>query len=388
MFSLFDNISGRGRKVIFQIAALIAVAVAILWFADNAVTNLARQNIASGFGFLQERAGFSIIQTFIAYDADSTYGRVLLVGLTNTLLAAGLGIALASALGFLIGIARLSSNWLIARLAGVYIEVFRNIPLLLQIMFWYFGVLRNLPRPRASIDFGGGMFLSNRGLSLPAPIFEAGAHLYLIALMGGVLFHILLTRFALIVHRRTGRLPAVWRVSVPTTLAVLVVLWAVQGIPLHWDMPQLRGFNFSGGIQLIPELVALVLALGLYTAAFIAEIVRAGIGSVAHGQSEAAVALGLRPRAVMRFVIIPQAMRVIIPPLTSQYLNLTKNSSLAVAIAYPDIVSVFAGTSQSQTGQAIEIIFITMLIYLALSLLTSTFMNYYNRRIALKGQTK
>lgn len=384
--AVFNRLGGV-RGIILQLVALLLVCAGLVWLADNAVTNLARQNIASGFGFLDERAGFGIIQTLVEYDEDSTYRRVLLVGLTNTLLAAGLGIVLASVLGFVLGIARLSSNWLIAQISAAYIELFRNVPLLLQIMFWYFGVLRNLPLPRESFEFGAGIFLNNRGLLVPSPLWNDLAGYYAVALLALLVIHIGLYRHARRYQLRTGKQRRIWYITALIGVFSIATLWGGWGAPGQWEMPALRGFNFVGGISLIPELVALVLALGLYTAAFIAEIVRAGIKSVNEGQSEAAAALGLKPAQVTRFVIIPQAMRVIIPPLTSQYLNLTKNSSLAVAIAYPDIVSIFAGTSQSQTGQAVEIIFITMLIYLILSLITSAIMNIYNQRIAFKGRS-
>ncbi len=363
-----------------------ALVLAMVWLVANVQSNLERQNINSGFGFLSERAGFGINQTLIEYSEDSNFGRVLMVGLFNTLLVSVLGIGFATFLGFVLGVARLSRNWLINKTAMVYVEIFRNVPLLLQIMFWYFGVLRNLPTPRQAVSIGETMFLSNRGIVLPAIEAGAAAWWYGAALAISVSAYFWLRRRARVARLNDGLVLPVWRPL--AMLAVVVVGGAalMAGMPFSLDVPALKGFNFRGGITIVPEFVALLLALSLYTAAFIAEIVRAGIQSVSKGQREAAAALGLPDNTALRLVVIPQALRVIIPPLTSQYLNLTKNSSLAVAIAYPDIVSVFAGTTLTQVGQAVEIIFITMMIYLSLSLLTSIAMNRYNARIALVGQ--
>ena len=360
------------------------VVLAVWWLMGNVTSNLERQNIASGFGFLNERAGFGISQTLIEYSENHSYGRVLYVGLLNTLLVSILGIVFASFLGFMLGVMRLSRNWLVAQLATIYIEIFRNVPLLLQLMFWYFGVLRNLPSPRQAFAPIEGVFLSNRGIKLPALEFTTGAIWYGLAIAMVLVALFYLQRRGRLKRIATGYAQPIWR---PLSLVILVGFMGaiiLGGRPFFLDMPELRGFNFRGGLTIIPEFIALTLALSLYTAAFIAEIVRAGIMSVDKGQHEAASALGLPDGQSLRLIIIPQALRVIIPPLTSQYLNLTKNSSLAVAIAYPDIVSVFAGTALTQVGQAIEIIFITMLIYLTLSLLTSWLMNMYNRRIALE----
>ncbi|HCQ81631.1 MAG TPA: amino acid ABC transporter permease [Rhodobiaceae bacterium] len=361
--------------------------MAVYWLVGNVVSNLERQNVASGFGFFNERAGFGINQTLIDYNEDNSYGRVLVVGLLNTLLVSVLGIAAASFLGFVIGIGRLSQNWLISKLAMVYIEIFRNVPLLLQIMFWYFGVLRNLPVPRQSLDLGELMFLNNRGFVLPAIEAGAGAIWYGLAAIIGITAVFWFKRRARRILVATGTIASVWRPAASIFLLALVMAYMIAGVPFQLDVPVLRGFNFRGGISVIPEFVALLLALSLYTASFIAEIVRAGIEAVDKGQREAAAALGFTRSQSLNLVIVPQALRVIIPPLTSQYLNLTKNSSLAVAIAYPDIVSVFAGTTLTQVGQAVEIILVTMLIYLTLSLLTSLIMNWYNARIALAGGT-
>lgn len=374
------------RDALLQLVTLALVVAGIGWLIANVADNLDRQNIASGFGFLNERAGFGISQTLIDYDEDDSYRQVLIIGLLNTLLVSVLGIIFASVLGFLLGVGRLSRNWLISKIAMVYIEIFRNVPLLLQIMFWYFGVLRNLPSPRQAINIGDVMFLSNRGFALPSVSFMDGAGFYGLALLAIIVTAIGLRRRARKLFLATGQIVAFWKPLGIVSLAVLLLAGAVAGLPFAADIPSLRGFNFRGGMSVIPEFVALLLALSLYTAAFIAEIVRAGIMSVDQGQREAAAALGLSHNRALSLVVIPQSLRVIIPPLTSQYLNLTKNSSLAVAIAYPDIVSVFAGTTLTQVGQAIEIIFITMMVYLLLSLLTSWAMNRYNARIALVGQ--
>lgn len=293
---------------------------------------------------------------------------------------AALGIFFATFLGFFIGVARLSHNWLVARLATVYIETFRNIPLLLQIMFWYFAVLRPLPLPRQSLSIGDAVFLNNRGLFVPKPIAEDGFGLVVAALLLAIIGSVVLARWARRRQEASGRqFPAGLSAFALIVGLPLLTYW-VSGSPLHWDNPVLGGFNFRGGLEVIPELAALVLALSIYTAAFIAEAVRSGIQSVSHGQTEAAYALGLRPRVTLKLVIIPQAMRVIIPQLTSQYLNLTKNSSLATAIGYPDLVNVFAGTTLNQTGQAVEVIAMTMGVYLLISLVISLFMNWYNKR--------
>ena len=374
------------RQFWMQVALVAVLVLAVWWLMGNVASNLQRQNIASGFDFLGERAGFGISQTLVDYTEDHSYGRVLFVGLLNTLLVSILGIFCASLLGFMLGVARLSHNWLVAQLAAIYIELFRNVPLLLQIMFWYFGVLRQLPAPRQAFAPVEGVFLSNRGIKLPALELASGSFWYglAIALLLGAFYY--LRRRSQQARIATGYRRPIFRPLALLAGLVLALAMVLGGLPFSVDMPELRGFNFRGGLTIIPEFAALTLALSLYTAAFIAEIVRAGIMSVDKGQHEAATALGLPESQALRLIIIPQALRVIIPPLTSQYLNLTKNSSLAVAIAYPDIVSVFAGTSLTQVGQAVEIIFITMMIYLTLSLLTSWLMNNYNRRIALVEQ--
>ena len=375
----------RFRSVAWQVIATAAVIALGGYLLVNLLDNLERRGIASGFGFLESTAGFGITMSLIEYSEESTYGRAFMVGLLNTILVSAIGIGLATILGFIIGIARLSANWLVARLATVYIETLRNIPLLLQIFFWYFAVLRTLPPPRSSLEVAGSAFLNNRGLYLPGPVAEPG----FAWLAGGIGLAVigvwLLARWARRRRERSGQSQAaIWGLAA-ALLALPLVAAAGAGFPLSWDVPALRGFNFRGGWVLIPELAALVVALSLYTAAFIAEVVRAGIESVDRGQIEAARALGLGPAQTLRHVVIPQALRVIIPPLTNQYLNLTKNSSLAAAIAYPDLVSVFGGTVLNQTGQAVEVIAITMAVYLFISLTISLLMNWYNSRIVGVG---
>lgn len=373
----------RTQDVAFQILLVAGVVALGFVLFTNATAAIARQNIATGFGFLNNTAGFDIIQTLVRYDETSTYGRVLLVGILNTLLVASVGIVFATLLGFLIGIGQLSGNWLVARLCRAYVELIRNTPLLLQLFVWYFAVLRALPGPRESWSFADVVFLNNRGLYLPAAHNEPAFTMVLIVLVTCVLRAFSVVGQARRLREQTGQQTPVFAIVLTLLIVPTAIASAILGFPLTFSVPHLAGLNFDGGTVVLPELMALIVALATYTASFIAEIVRAGIQGVAKGQTEAAQALGLPRGQTLRLVIVPQAMRQIIPPLTSQYLNLTKNSSLAVAIAYPDLVSVFAGTSLSQTGQAIEIIAITMAVYLALSLLTSAFMNWYNARIAL-----
>lgn len=373
----------RVRALVLQALVLGLVVAGFAFIVTNTLHNLEQRGISTGFDFLSSEAGFGIIQSLIPYDETSSFGRTFVVGLLNTLLVSALGVAVATLLGFAIGVARLSSNWLVAQMAAAYIEIFRNIPLLLQIFFWYFAVLRALPAPRQSLALGDWAFLNIRGLYLPSPVPQPGAWMVLPALVAAVLSVILIARWARRRQEATGRIIHTVSISLAILIVFPLVAFLVTGRPLTWELPELRGFNFRGGMTLIPELMALVVALSVYTAAFIAEIVRAGILSVNRGQTEAAYALGLRPGLTLRLVIVPQALRVIIPPLTSQYLNLTKNSSLATAIGYPDLVSVFAGTTLNQTGQAVEVIAMTMAVYLSISLLISMFMNWYNRRVAL-----
>jgi general L-amino acid transport system permease protein len=371
------------RGMAYQ-ALLCAVIVFLAWSAiHNAAENLARAKIATGFGFWENTAGFDISQTLIEYSTTSTYGRAFWVGLINTLVVAALGIVLATILGFLIGIARLSKNWLLARMAGFYVEIIRNIPLLLQLLFWYNAVLKALPAMRESLAIPGGGFLNNRGLFLPQPLFQAGSGYALMALGVGVVAAIVYRTWAKRRQMVTGQQAPVLWVTLGLVVALPLAVLALSGFPIAFNYPEAGRFNIRGGMELLPEFMALLFGLVIYTAAFIAEVVRAGILAVVRGQTEAAYSLGLRPGQTLRLVVIPQAMRVIIPPLTSQYLNLTKNSTLAVAIGYPDLVQIFAGTVLNQTGQAVEVIVITMAVYLTISLVTSALMNLYNRRMAL-----
>ena len=366
----------RIRGLAWQALAIGGALSLGVYLITNLIGNLEHQGIASGFDFLDTAAGFGITMSLIEYSEQSSYARAFVVGLLNTILVSVLGVACATVLGFAVGLGRLSSNWLVARLSQVYVETIRNIPLLLQIFFWYFLALNMLPGPRQSYALGEMIFLNNRGLYVPGLVFESAGGW---AAVGFALWLIVF----LAVRRAAGTSRCLS--LVPWAAGAALALSLVIGIPTSATVPELRGFNFQGGWVLIPELVALLAALSIYTAAFIAEIVRAGIEAVPRGQVEAAHALGLDWRDILRRIVIPQALRVIIPPLTNQYLNLTKNSSLAAAIAYPDLVSVFAGTVLNQTGQAVEVIAVTMAVYLVLSLTISALMNVYHWRLAQQG---
>lgn len=371
------------RGIIFQAVAVACVAWMLFYFISNALHNMETRGIATGFAFLENRASFGIAQTLISYSEDDTYGRAFIIGLLNTLLVSVIGIIFATVLGFMVGIARLSKNWLLSRAAAVYIETFRNIPLLLQIFFWYFCVLRNLPAPRQSMSLGDAFFLNVRGLSIPAPVIESGFSFVVGAFIVAIIAIVVLRKWAKKRQYMTGQIFPVFYSGLGLLIGLPLLTFLFSGMPLHWELPELKGFNFRGGFTIIPELFSLAVALTIFTAASIAEIVRSGIMSVSKGQVEAASALGLRGGLTLRFVIIPQAMRVIIPPLTSQFLNLVKNSSLATAVGYPDLVSVFMGSTLNQTGQAVEIIAMTMAVYLTISLVTSALMNMYNAKNAL-----
>jgi len=372
------------RSLVYQVVLCAAVAFLIYAAASNAIENLRRAHIASGFGFWYDPAGFDISQTLIPYSSQaSTYGRAFWVGLLNTLLVAGLGIVFATVLGFTIGIARLSKNWLLSKFATGYVEIIRNIPLLLQLLFWYNAVLKALPETRDSIAIPGGAFLNNRGLFLPSPVFLHDFDAVVVALIAGAIAALAYYLWARKRQERTGRRAPVFWVTLVLLVGLPLAVFALRGFPLTFDYPQAGRFNINGGVEALPEFAALLFGLSVYTAAFIAEVVRAGIMAVSRGQTEAAYSLGLKPGPTLRLIVVPQAMRVILPPLTSQYLNLTKNSTLAVAIGYPDLVQIFTGTVLNQTGQAVEVVAITMLVYLTISLVTSFLMNIYNRRVAL-----
>ncbi len=371
------------RSIVFQVVLIGLLAAGVWWIVNNTIENLQRSHIRTGFDFLRGRAGFDISDTLIQYNSDSTYGRALLVGLANTALVAVCGIITATILGFLIGIARLSKNWLLNKLATVYVEIFRNIPPLLVIFFLYLGVLSLLPLPRDSYNLPFGSYLNSRGFYLPRLVWGDGSWLVLLGLALGILFSFFVSRWATARQMATGQQFPVFWAGFALIVGMPLLGLAAAGFPLTVDYPQAGTFNMTGGLNIKPEFLSLYLALSIYTASFIAEIVRAGILGVPEGQTEAYSALGIRPSIGMRKVIIPQALRIIIPPLTSQYLNLTKNSSLAVAIGYPDLYAI-GGTILNQTGQAIEIVAIFGVIYLGLSLLTSLFMNWFNSKMALK----
>jgi general L-amino acid transport system permease protein len=370
------------RSVVWQIV-IVGIVLGIAWYlVRNTSANLAARHIATGFAFLDRVAGIPIGEATIPYDpAVNTYGRALLIGVLNTLKVAVIGVVLATILGTLIGIGRLSKNWLLSKLTAFYVETLRDIPLLLQLLFWY-TILQGLPGPKQAWHLGSFAYLSNRGMKLPLLDWQPAHSWALLAFAAGFAGTILWNQRARSQQDATGVRPAVWPVALGLLVGLPVVVWAVLGAPFHLDIPTLRGFNFQGGATLSPEYFALMLGLVIYTASYIAEIVRSGIQAIPQGQWEAAGALGLRSGQVLRQIILPQAMRVIIPPMTSQYLNLTKNSSLAVAIGFQDIVSI-ANTTLNQTGQAIEGIAVIMAVYLSISLSISLFMNWYNAHIAL-----
>ena len=371
------------RGVIYQVVVAVLVVVFLVWIVNNTAINLKAQNKTSGFDFLWKTAGFDISFTLFPFDRTSLYWQAFLVGLTNTILVAAIGIFFATVIGFTVGIARLSSNYLVSRLATVYVETIRNIPLLLQLFFWYFAVLKTMPAVRDSLALPLDTFINQRGLFVPKPIPDEQFAWVWVGLAVAVVLWIALRQWAKARLERTGKRFPVFLGGLALTVVIVGLVWVVSGASVTFDPPVLNRFNFKGGLELPPEFVALVFGLSIYTAAFIAELVRGGIQSVSHGQTEAAQALGLQDSDRLRLVIVPQAMRVIIPPLTSQYLNLTKNSSLGAAIGYPELVNVFTGTTLNQTGRAIEVIALTMLVYLILSLGTSALMYWYNARVAL-----
>jgi general L-amino acid transport system permease protein len=370
------------RGIFFQALVVVVLVAGVWWIAHNVIANLTRLHIASGFGFLKGRAGFDISESAIADSSDSTYGRGIWVGFLYTVIVAIVGIITATIIGFIVGIGRLSQNWLIRKICTVYVEVFRNIPPLLVIFFWYSGVLAVLPAPRDSINLPFGSFLNQRGFYFPRAVWGDGSWLIFVALLVGIAMAWFVARKARQRQMATGQQFPVFWTSAALIVGLPLLAYALSGFPLTFDYPKQSTFNLTGGFQVRPEFLSLYLALSCYTAAFIAEIVRAGIRGVSKGQTEAAGALGLRPGSILRLVVVPQAMRIVIPPLTSQYLNLTKNSSLAIAIGYPDLTAT-AGTVLNQTGQAVEGVVIMMVIYLAISLLTSLVMNWFNAKMAL-----
>jgi general L-amino acid transport system permease protein len=372
----------KKRAIVYQLVALASVGTLGYYLFTNTLSNLERQSIATGFGFLEKEASFEIGESLVPYSAADTYARALLVGVLNTLKVSLIGIILTIALGTFVGIARLSTNWLVAKLSTLYIEVMQDIPVLLQLFFWYAIFYEAFPSPRQALSPFDGIFVTNRGLVVAVPeghpVHSYMVLAFIVACLAVWWFH----RWAAMRQERTGQSFPVFFVSVALLMGLPLTTWLLAGAPLEMSMPKLQGFNFQGGLTLSPEFTALLLGLVLYTAAFVAEIVRAGIQAIGRGQVEAAKSLGLKPGQVLRLVILPQALRVIIPPLTSQMLNLTKNSTLAVAIGFPDFVSV-ANTTINQTGQAIEGVAMIMVVYLCFSLGTSAFMNWYNKKTAL-----
>ncbi len=371
------------RSVIIQIAAVALVFAFLAFIIDNAVQNLARLGKTFGFTFLWEPASYDINQRLIAYTSQDSHFRAMIVGILNTAMVAAFGIVLATVLGFILGVLRLSRNWLINRTVYCFIEFTRNVPILLHILFIHGLIIHLLPVPRKALDVGEAAFLTNRGVFLPKPVFEdafgwtAAAFVVAIACAGGF------RSWAKRAQDRTGRVYPVFWIGLAAIIGLPGLVFWITGFPLAWEIPALKGFNFQDGMVLRPEFLALWLALSYYTSAYIAEIVRAGILAIDRGQTEAAYALGLRPNRTLRLIIIPQALRVIIPPLTSQYLNLTKNSSLAIAIGYMDIVATIGGISLMQTGREMETMMIVLAIYLSFSLLISAFMNWYNAKVRL-----
>ncbi len=373
----------RVRDLFYQVALVLGLVGATVWFVRNASENMVKAGIASGFDFLWRTSGIEVPFVLTGYTQQDNILALFWVGIANTMLVTVIAIALATVLGFIIGIARLSSHWLLSTIAGAYIEFVRNIPLLFFVLFWYFGVIAALPAPRASLSLFGVAFLNNRGLTIPLPDSPAPFRWALAIMLLSWLIQWLVMRWARRRKEETGRDAPVLLLGILFVLIVPALAFTWAGLAVRWDVPVLRGFNYRGGFVVIPEFVALLAALVTYTAGFIAEIVRGGIQAVPHGQSEASAALGLRPGQILRLVVIPQALRVIVPPMTNQYLNVLKNSSFGAAIAYPDIVSLFMGSALNNTGQAIEIIAMTLAVYLVIGLAVSAFMNWYNARIAL-----
>ena len=376
------------RKILPQIATLLAVVFVFGFFTFNAQVNMDNRGIEFGYGFLSQESSFDVQFSLIEYDGSHSYARAYLVGLLNTLLVAFIGIIFATIIGVIVGIARLSPNYLIERSAAFYVEFFRNIPLLLQIFFWYFAALRALPLPQDAEAIFGVFFLTIKGLFVPRFVWE-NLDIFFYSLIAAIISIVVIRNYARKLQESEGKQLPVFSISVGLLIILPLLAFLIGGVSLSFEMPVLEqiattSFKYTGGLGLPPELIALTLALALYTATFIAECVRAGIQGISKGQKEAAASIGLTPNQILKLVIMPQALRIIIPPTTNQYLNLTKNSSLAAAIAYPDLVLVFAGTALMQTGRAIEIVSITMLTYLSISLAISVLMNWYNKSIAIK----
>ena len=370
------------RGIFFQLFTFCIVGLLAYYLISNTLINLEKQKIATGFSFLQKESSFEIGESLISYSAASTYARALLVGALNTIKVAFIGIVITILLGTIVGVARLSTNWLVSKLAAIYIEVMQDIPILLQLFFWYAIFYETMPSPEQALNPGAGIFLSNRGVAFTIPEVHPAHKYMLLTFVVGCVIVYLIRRWARKRQEKTGQFFPTFRVGIAILLGLPFITWLAFGTPLKMDAPKFVGFNFQGGLMVSPEFIALLMGLILYTTAFVAEVVRAGIQSVSKGQKEAAMSIGLRPTLVLNLVTLPQALRVIVPPLTSQMLNLTKNSSLAVAIGYPDFVSV-ANTTINQTGQSIEGVALIMVVYLFFSLSTSAFMNWYNKKVAL-----
>ncbi len=371
------------RAFVIQSIVLLVVLFLAKYFSGNVIENLQRLGITSGFDFLESRAGYDLYSPFLAYTADSSHMEAFYVGLLNTLVISVMGVFLATVVGFLLGVLRLSDNWLVAKTVYCIVEFTRNVPVLIWIVIWYFGVFLQLPSPRKAINIYDMIFVSNRGLYLPSPEFIAGSSAILIAFIGAIVIKMIYTRRAKVIQDATGKQSPVFLVSVGIILILPLIAYFLAGQPIEWSIPALKGFNFKGGMALKPEFVSLLMGLSVYTACNIAEIVRAGILSVSGGQGEAARALSLTKSQTMKMIIIPQALRVIIPPLNSQFMNLAKNSSLAIAVGYVDVVATIGGVTLNQTGQALECIAIVMVTYLILSLIISTVMNFVNRKVQI-----
>ena len=382
--SIWRNEQSRG--ILIQIFVLAGFFALFSWLISNVISNFASLNKGFGFDFLLLPAGYDINQTLIEYTNRSTHLQAAVVGLLNTFLVAAVGVVLATLLGFILGVARLSRNWLVSKLAYIYIEFTRNVPVLLHILLWHGIIINTMPHPRNALTIGEVLFLTNRGLYVPKPIAETGIWLVWLGFVAALFFSVGFARYARARQHQSGVQLPVFRINLAICILLPLLAFFAAGQPISLSFPALKGFNFRGGIQLPPEFVALTFALSIYTAAFIGEIVRAGIIAVDKGQREAAEAIGLRPSQVMNEVILPQARRIIIPPLTSQYLNLTKNSSLAIAIGYMDIVATLGGITLNQTGREMETMLMVMGIYLIISLLISAFMNWYNSRVRLVGR--
>ncbi len=372
----------KTRAILYQIVTAAFVAFIGYYLISNVQTNMEKQSIASGFGFIEKEAAFEIGESLIEYSAADTYGRALLVGVLNTLKVSLIGMILTTILGTFIGVCTLSTNWLISKIGTMYVELFQNIPVLLQLFFFYALFYEIFPAPRQALNPITGVFITNRGIDFPVPASDPVWGYIGLAFVAACIVIWLVRRWAVKRQERSGQqFPTFW-VGLGILLGLPLLTWIVNGAPTEMDVPVLKGFNFQGGRNISPEFSALLIGLVLYTASFIAQIVRAGIQSISHGQTEAAMSIGLKPGLVLKLVIFPQALRVIVPPLTSQLLNLTKNSSLAVAIGFPDFVQV-AGTTINQTGQAVEGVAMMMVVYLTFSLLTSAFMNWYNKKIKI-----